>query len=423
MVKQEKSMLSKNEKLVYGLLWTTGVLIYDTDMQHGDGRVYWPFHPVFLNSVAAPFVFSEFYRLLKKLEKAGYDDFKIAKLLYSPTKVATYQYLWSCTERFLPGYKEVLPRYKKVWLLKKFAKLLNIMRNGEPFCENFSNLAWSKPKLATIEKEKFLQKKRNEKFFKLLSELEMSLVFYSELLNYYFLDLSRFYHGPYFMNNKQVFVKEFLNLKETERYDFLKDFPFDNFQEIGIYPKDIKIEIFFMGHTHISKPFPEAIEKTILRLDGTEIQNARSLEKTLKGVKNCHLALAKLIKENERDQDFLIRNGIDALLYHLKPLYEALGEDWKRVLPEAYSFADKNRKKVKIPPPWGDWDVFKATKYLFKQQWRVINEKPAGKKEIAFMKKNEKLSKDIYKKEPSGTKSYALVKALSSRSLQTQKRR
>lgn len=404
-------MLSKNEKLVYGLLWTTGVLIYDTDMQHGDGRVYWPFHPVLLNSLASPFLFSEFYRLFKKLEKIGYNDSKIAELLVSPTKIATYQYLWSCTERFLRQKR--LPKYKKVYLIKKFAKLLNLMRNGEPFCENFRNFAWGRSELADVEKKKFLQKGKNKKFFKLLSELEMYLVFYSELLNYYFLDLSRFYHGPYPFNDKQIFVKEFLNLRPIDRYDFLKDFPFDYFQEIGVYPKDIKIEVFFMGHTHIPKPFPEVIERSILRLDGKEIKDTKSLEEILEKVKKCHQELAKLIKKNEKDQDFLICNGIDALFNHLKPLYETVGEDWKKILPEVYKFAKENKNKIKIPRPWGGWDVYKATKFLFKTQWRIINEEGVGKKEISFMKEVEKLSKNIYKKEPSVSKSYALVKALS----------
>jgi len=410
MVKQEKSMLSKNEKLVYGLLWTTGVLIYDTDMQHGDGRVYWPFHPVLLNSLTAPFLFSEFYRLLKRLEKAGFNDSKIAELLVSPTKIATYQYLWSSTGRFLR--QKTLPRYKKIWLVKKFAKLLNLMRNGEPFCENFRNLAWNKSKIGALKKKRFFSKEKNKNFFKLLSELGMNLVMYSELLNYYFLDLSRFYHGPYFINDKQIFVKEFLNLREDDRYDFLRNFPFDHFQEIGVYPKDVEIKVFFMGHTHISKSFPEAIERCILKLDGKRIKDTKSLEEILKKVKKYYQELAKLIKKNEKNQDFLIRNGIEAFFYHLKPLYEAVGEDWKKILPEVYKFAKENKNKIKIPRPWGNWDVYKATKFLFKQQWRVINERPVGKREIAFVKKVEKLSKDLYKKEPSTTKSYSLVKAL-----------
>lgn len=407
-------MPSKNKKLIYGLLWTTGVLIYDTDMQHGDGRVYWPFHPVLLNSLAVPFIYSEFYRLFKKLERAGYDDSKIAKLLVSPTKVATYQYLWSS----IPYLKEkdikakLLPRHKKVYLIKKFATLLNVMRHNEPFCENFRNLAWGKSKVVAPRKEKFLPKKGNEEFFKLLSELEMHLMFYSELLNYYFLDLSRFYHGPYFSNESQFFVKEFLSLKEKERYGFLKDFPFDHFQEIGIYPKDIKIEIFFMGHAHISKSFPEAIKKVNLKLDGKVIKEAKELKKILKGVKESYSRLAGLIRRKEKDQDFLIRNGIDALFYHLKPLYEALGEDWRGMLVEAHSYAEKNRRKIKVPPPWGDWDAYKATRSLFKQEWRVINEKPVGEKEIDFLKKTEKLAREIAKKEPSPHISYSLVKAL-----------
>lgn len=418
MAKMEKSMfstkISKSKKLTYGLLWTTGVLIYETDMQHGDGRNYWPFHPVLLDSLAAPFVFYEFYRLLKKLEKNGYDDFSIARLLYSPTKVATYQYLWSCLERFLSVSEKPLASSQKHWLAGKFAKLLSIMRNGEPFCENFRNVVWNENKVSIIKRDGFLDKTKNRKFFKLLSELETYLVFYSELLNYYFIDLSRFYHGPYITNNKQIFVKEFTSLKAVDRYQFLKDFPFDHFQEIGIYPKDVKIQIFFMGHTHISKPFPKVIEKTLLKLDGKIIGKPEELKQYLDRVKLSYARLAKLISENERNQNFLLRNGISALFFNLKPLYEAVHEDWKRILPQAYDFAEKNRKRVKIPGPWGKWDAFKATKFLFKEQWKIVTGRPIGKEEIKFINSIEKLSKNISEKESSLQKSYSLVKTLGS---------
>jgi len=70
-------------------------MIYETDMQHGDGRNYWPFHPVILDSIVAPYVFDELHRLFKLLENKGYSVEKIAKLMKSPTRIANYQFLWS----------------------------------------------------------------------------------------------------------------------------------------------------------------------------------------------------------------------------------------------------------------------------------------------------------------------------------------
>ena len=398
MEKMEKFTLSKNEKLRYGLLWTVGVLIYDTDMQHGDGRTYWPFHPVLLNNLVAPWVFSEFYRLLRKLKVNGFTQRKIANLIYSPTKLATYLYL-------LPSVTLTrITKYKKIWLWKEFTNLLNLMRNGEPFCENFRNLVWKEIKL---DNSNFLTKDDNKKFFKILSELELYLVYYSELLNYYLLDFSRFYHGPYVRKSDQVFVKEFILTKAYERYDFLKDFPFDHYMQIGIYPKEVDIKVFFMGHTHISQPFPQAIKKASVMLDGEIISETKYLKETLRKVKKCYSMLLEHF--DNAHEDFLLRHGIDTFFYHMKPIYQACNEDWKKILPRVYEFANVEKRKIKVPNPWGGWDVYKATKFLFKLMWRVINEKPISKKGTLFIKKVENIAKKL----PVEIPSYSLVKALS----------
>ena len=394
----KERFLSKNEKLSYGLLWVVGAVIYETDMQHGDGRVFWPFHPCLLNGLVAPWVYSEFYRILNKLKRMGFDRKRIARIIYSPTKLATYQYLWP-TDTL-----RVLPRYKKIWLLSEFSSLLNLMRNGEPFCENFRNVVWKELK---IDRSRFLSKEDNKGFFKILSELELYLVYYSELLNYWLLDFSRFYHGPYESGNEKVFVKEFLLTKAAERYDFLSDFPFDHYQQIGIYSKEVEIKVFFSGHTHISKPFPEAIEKTLVKLDGNVVDDKRTLAWILKKVKACYTKLLRLLKN--ADETFLIRHGIDTFFYHMKPLYQSCGESWKKILPKVYRFAEREKNKMRIPNPWGDWDAYKATKFLFKRSWRIINERPISRKGILFMKKLEKIARKI----PTETPSYSLIRALS----------
>jgi hypothetical protein len=349
--------------MISELFKVTAEVIYDTDMQHGDGRDYWPFHPVFLDSLVAPIVFKEILRLIESLKNKGYTLTDIGKLIYSPTKVANYQYLWPIkTLKFLP-YKQ------KYELAKYFIMLLTILRNGEPFCEKGRNLIWSREILNQNIKQyenDFITTEQNLEMAQLLSKLEGLLVSYAETLYYYMIDLSRMMHGPYLLENKStIFVKEYLHLKAGELWDVVSDFPFDHFKEIGIY-QDIEITVFFMGHTHSNPPFPKAIKKFAIIVDGKVIKNVAELRNLYEKVKEVTERAAQHLTEKAEDEDYLLKKGVDMFFYPLKPLYHEVGENWKDILPEAYKFAYKVKDKIKVPGPWGDWSKEKAVAHLLK---------------------------------------------------------
>jgi len=357
------------DKKIDGLWSATAEMIYETDMQHGDGRNYWPFHPVFLDSLVAPFVFEEIYRLFRILEKRGYSVEKIASLVKSPTRISNYQYLWPVkTLKFVS-------LGKKKYLARMFVKLLQILRNNEPYCENFRNKVWTSKEVEEYlkkNKKYLIKKKNNPKMAKLLAKFEGLLISYCEMLYYYMLDFSRMAHGPYNYKNKIVFVKEFLDLHVGELWDKVSDFPFDHFQEVGIYPREMQIQVFFMGHTHAYPSFPEVLEGFILKLDGKPIVNysqfKKYYEKTSKVVNRAMVEMS----ENSQNKEFLLKKGLDLFFYPLKPLYEKIGENWQNILPEVYKFAEKNKAKIKIPNPWGDWSKEKAVSFLIKQMKKQI---------------------------------------------------
>lgn len=391
------------------LFYTTGILIYETDMQHGDGRNYWPFHPVLLDSLVAPIVFEETYRLFKSLEKKGYSLEKIAAIIKSPTRIANYQYLWPSQTLKKVSLK------KKQYLAEIFVKLLKILRNGEAYCEKFRNPVWSNKEVEKYLKEnkKYLIKKnKNPKMAELLARLEGLIMSYSEMLYYYMLDFSRMFHGPYQYQNKNIFVKEFLDLKAGEMWNLTKDFPFNHFQEVGIYSKSTEIQVFFMGHTHTKPSFPAALESFILKLDGRLITDIAEMKKYYQRVGKVVNEIVKYMSANMDNEKFLLKRGLDLFFYPLKPLYEEIGEDWQKILPEVYKFADKNKSKIRIPNPWGDWDVYRAAKYLFKMMYKNTFGKSADRKEVKFIRKIEKASAEISKREIFPSKSYSLIKAL-----------
>lgn len=347
-----------------GLFKATAQMIYDTDMAHGDGRTYWPFHPVYLDSFVAPFLFDELYRIFKILEKRGYSVRQIAKLLESPTRIATYQYLWPIKTTQKLSYE------KKYFLAKIFVELLEILRHKEPFCEKKRNMVWNQKQMNNYlaKNRKFLiPKKRNQEMANLLAKLEGLLMSFCELLYYYMLDFSRMVHGPYFWDKKIVFAKEFFQLQAGEMWDLVKGFPFNHFQEVGIYPPKMKIEVFFMGHTHARPSFPEALEGFILKADNRPI-------KTLSEMKSLYAETDKVVSKavdfmikNKNNEEFLLKRGIDLFFYPLKLLYNEIGESWRTILSEVYKFAEKEKTKIKIPGPWGDWSKEKAVNFLIKQ--------------------------------------------------------
>lgn len=397
------------EKEINKLFYTVGILIYETDMQHGDGRNYWPFHPVLLNAVVAPFVFEEFYRLLKKLEKRGYSLEKIAEIIKSPTRISSYQLLWPSTT-----LKQVHVEKKK-YLAEIFVQLLKILRNGEVYCENSRNPVWDDRELEKFiqENKKYLvEKKKNLTAAKVLAKLEGLLMSYCEILYFYKLDLSRLFHGLYQYQDKIVFIKEFLDLKAGQMWNLAEELPFNHFQEVGFYPKQMQIQVFFTGHTHAIPSFPQAIESFILKLDGKPITNLAEIKKYYQRTEKVVNKCLKYINTKMNDEEFLLKRGINLFFYPLKPLYKETGEDWREILPRVYKFAQENKSRIKIPPPWGSWDAYKATKHLFKTIYKNVYGKSAGKWELEFIKKTEEAARAIRRKEALLPKSYSLIKAL-----------
>ena len=404
------------EREINKLFYTTGILIYETDMQHGDGRNYWPFHPVVLNAMVAPFVFEEFYRLLKKLEKRGYSLEKIAEIIKSPTRISSYQSLWSSNTLKNISIK------KKQYLAGTFVKLLKILRNDNIYCADFRNPVWDDKEIKRYfdkNRKYLIEKSKNSAMAKILAKFEGLMMTFCEMLYYYHLDLSRLFHGPYQYQDKTIFVKEFLDLKAGEMWNSAKDLPFNHFQEAGIYPKETQIQVFFTGHTHAIPSFPQAIESFVLKLDGKPITNMNELEWYYQKTEKVVNRSLKFINSKMNNQEFLLERGIALFFYALKSLYNEVGEDWRNILPQVYEFTKKNKSKIKIPRPWGyedahskALDAFKATKLLFKKIYLNVYGRPAGKAELKFIHQIELKAKKLNKKEPLLPKSYSLIKAL-----------
>ena len=105
----------------------------------------------------------------------------MARLFQSPTKVATYQYLWPLKATQKLPYKE------KYYLAKIFLELLRFLRHNESFCEKRRNLVWDQRQINNyfFKNRKYLvQKEKNPEMAKILAKLEGLIMSYCELLYY-----------------------------------------------------------------------------------------------------------------------------------------------------------------------------------------------------------------------------------------------
>ena len=326
--------------LIDELFKVTVESVYEIDKQY-EGQQYWPFHPAILESNVAPILFKELLRLFRNLKDKGYTLTDIAHFLKNPALISNYQCLWL-------NKINTLNLEEKYELMNDFIKLLVILRNGEPFCEKGRNLVWPKRKCEYIIRryqEKFISDENAKAF---LPKIESLLVLYAEALYFYRVDFSRMFHGPYSLNHKIIFVKEYRNLKPKRVWEVSSEFPFSHYQEIGIYKKtDITVK--FLGHTLSNPPFPQTLEKFMVKVDGRIIYNLEEMEKLYEKSKKITSKLVQLISSKINDMDFLIQKGIKAFFFTISPLYDILGEDWEKAIPSNIQL-----QKVQ-PPPWGDW--------------------------------------------------------------------
>jgi hypothetical protein len=197
----EKVKCTQNE--INKMFRLTAEMLYETDKM-----VYWPVNPSFLDQIVSPFIFKELYRLFKTLEIRGCGVRDITKLLKIPGRISNYQFYWASR----PIKK--IPEQMRNYLACNFIKLLKVLRNNNPLCEDFKNEFWSKEELKRqIAKNKNYFIKADPQIKKIVAQIDGFLMSYCEMIYYYLLDLSRNFHGLYSYKNKQILIKEFRDLK------------------------------------------------------------------------------------------------------------------------------------------------------------------------------------------------------------------
>jgi len=353
------------------LFHTMAEIIYETEMAHGGG--FWPFSPMRLHPILADPFFRELYRLLKESEERSFTIEETARSFINPNRVADYNFLW--------GFARELPPEEGEYVASKLIEILKILRNGNPFSEDDRNTIWSdkvvKERTASTP---FIDLVEHPEFKELVARVETLLTLYAELLYFVFPGFSRMYHGPYHLDGKIVFVKEFIDLRPTWLWSFTEDFPFSHFLEVGLY-KDINIKVRFVGLIEADRPFPQALKSTSLFVDDKPVRDLANLKNLVDAVESKVNNYTQLMMSYS-EKDLMIQ-GIKIFFYSLKPLYDALGEDIQVPFDISHVLKRESKEKRKRPKSLDDLTKEEAIKRI-KQSIDIRFRKLKSIRVIAF---------------------------------------
>lgn len=287
----------------------------------------WP-QPVFSAFIGDYYIHREIilqlYRILNLLRERGLGIQEVSKLFLYPSRTAHLMYFFVqdlCSE------KEVKIRTK---VAQRLLKIMQILRNNDPFCDSGRNLVWSDETLSQILRSASFTdiEALSDPVFtrRIIGKNLVTLSGYCELLYFANLSCGREIHGPYETKYGKLLVREYFDIKPSF-WAFSKELPFNTIKFLTVYPNDMHINFDFGGRLYCSKTFMPELSHACIKIDGESLPlTITTLNKTLKKVENVIDMAIQEVKALDKTQ--LIYKWIEGKFWVLKPLRDYLGEDW-----------------------------------------------------------------------------------------------
>jgi len=167
----------------------------------------WPFHIVKIMWINSKFLPRETYRLMRRLENKGIGKKEQSKLFWELSALTQWLYFAQHGSSF--GTKEhpfhgLTPK-EGVDFIEKVLDLIFLQRLEDPFCLNQKNLLLKKEEVQELVAQDFLNIENSE-IAKLIPKINLTLLYYCNLIQVAHRAYSLKYHGSYFLEDGNVYL-------------------------------------------------------------------------------------------------------------------------------------------------------------------------------------------------------------------------
>lgn len=214
--------------------------------------------------------------------------------------------------------------------VEKVVDILAVLRNGDPFCKDFKNTLIDDAEIAGIvEKGMFMETKETPEISRLLALVNLTLWHYAILIQGGLRMYSQELHGPYTLGKEEIlFVREYFNLKPALVWAFTSSLPFDKIAIYEIY-NDLEIHVDMLGHYWTSSQPYKKLSRVAIIVDDKQALDFADVETLYRDYATSLQQGASITSDFARAD--WTRKWIELGYFGLKPLMDAVAEDWRPV--------------------------------------------------------------------------------------------
>lgn len=290
------------------------------------GHDVWP-EPIFHPGEGLVYTVRSFlpllYDTINKLESKNFTDYEIAKLFIMPSRIVRLTY-------FFPHFHlSGLSKDGRIDLAGKLLRYLSYLRS-DTFCESGVNAIRSNNEINEILRNVNIVDLSNlensDRIRSAIGKLASILTLYCELLYFSMQQFGHEYHGPYSLGDgKVLLVRKYYDLR-PEFWEFSKNLPYEEITFLTIY-KNVEITFDFSNRMHSVSPLGQSLSHfAILNWGYADLIEETKLEDLFRRTKEVAVSGSKYV--NKIGKIELIKKFGEMFFYAIKPLRDALGEDW-----------------------------------------------------------------------------------------------
>jgi hypothetical protein len=217
-----------------------------------------------------------------------------------------------------------LDKRQQVGVMNMLSEILYGLYQADHFCRRGSNILWTREEQAA-RIAKLQPAEKNKIPLALVSQLDGRLWLYTETLYSRWHNLGHEFHGPYQVRGREnLLVKEWHDLQGLGEKIF-SGFPYKKITCYEFY-KNNKLSLDIHNRLKSAKPLASTMTRAYIEIDG----RPASIKAVSRAIKTLDVYLDAGAQYLSRQNAARLQQ-INAMMefYAIKPLADALGEDWR----------------------------------------------------------------------------------------------